>query len=358
LYGTNFEWITKALVIPEEAMVKGAIETRELINVEVGGICVRGTYHRSREERSSSKATSQIGVLFLNHGFLPRAAPGDSAVYWAESFANCGYPSFRFDLPGLGDSDGDIPNQILDFINAGGYAPMLSATVKDLVARFSLSGMVIIGHCAGAVTALYTAAVSKDCRGLVLTDPYFFLPRERTKIREELNRWSSRSRLGSLISTIHYWLKHIHLLTLRNRPPRNANLPLLRCWNQLASAGMPMLVMKAPALKSHGIKPRMGEFDYLGYLAALTGCGSRVVVEFIEGTNHSFADAVGREAIRRHTESWLKVCFPIPGGVSHPDSESSSVPLRGARSADSNTGRPQLLNLDTAGGTGKSGSAR
>ena len=37
-----------------------------------------------------------------------------------------------------------------------------------------------------------------------------------------------------------------------------------------------MLVMKAPALKARGIKPRMGEFDYLGYLQTLSGRGSRI----------------------------------------------------------------------------------
>ena len=118
---------------------------------------------------------NRIGVVFLNHGFLPRTAPGDSAVYWADSFASCGYPSFRFDLPGLGDSDGDVPAQMLDFINAGGYAPVLSATVKELVERFNLSGIVIMGHCAGAVTALYTAAAAtKECKGLVLTGSVLF----------------------------------------------------------------------------------------------------------------------------------------------------------------------------------------
>lgn len=239
--------------------MNGSIETRELITVDVGGVCLRGTYHRTHAERPGPPAQrgmeNRIGVLFLNHGFLPRAAPGDSAVYWADSFANFGYPSFRFDLAGLGDSDGDVPAQMHDYVNAGGYAPILSATLKEIVERFSLAGVVIMGHCAGAVTALYTAAASKECRGLVLTDPYFFLPRERTKIRVELSRWSSWSRLGALVSDLYYCLKYIRLLVRRNRPPANANLPLLRCWNQLASAGIPMLVMKAPAVKAQGIKP-------------------------------------------------------------------------------------------------------
>lgn len=332
--------------------MNGAIETRELITVDVGGVCLRGTHHRASDGGSGSLAglgtTNRVGVLFLNHGFLPRAAPGDSAVYWADRFAQCGYPCFRFDLPGLGDSDGDVPAQMLDFINAGGYAPALSATVKELVERFHLSGIVIMGHCAGSVTALYTAAASKECRGLVLTDPYFFLPRERTKIREELSRWSSWSRLGAQVSNIYYCLKYIRLLLRRNRPPRNANLALLRCWNQLASAGMPMLVMKAPSLKAQGIKPRLGEFDYLGYLEGLSGRGSRIAIKFIEGTDHSFADGVGRTAIRQHTEQWLNTYFPTTGAADHPDLESCAQPLRNGRGADRGIDGPQVLHLNTS----------
>jgi pimeloyl-ACP methyl ester carboxylesterase len=333
-----------------------------LITVDVGEIRLQGTYHKSHEEGSRPETVPEtrdrIGVLFLNHGFLPRAAPGDSAVYWADSFANCGYPSFRFDLPGLGDSDGDIPSQMLDFVNAGGYAPMLSATVKDLVERFRLSGVVIMGHCAGAVTALYTAAINKQCRGVVVTDPYFFLQRERTKIRAELSQWSSWSRIGALTSDVYYYLKYIRLLSLRNRPPRNANLPLLRCWTQLASAGLPILLMKAPAVKSHGIKPRMGEFDYLGYLGALSGRGSRVVVKFIEGTNHSFADLVGRAAIRQHAEEWLNACFPIRGTANHTDFEPHHVTLRVGRSVGRAANEPHLLNLDTSRSARQSGLTR
>jgi pimeloyl-ACP methyl ester carboxylesterase len=302
--------------------VNAAIETREVVTVAVGGICLRGTYHRSGDDRRGSPSgpsrSNRIGVLFLNAGFIPRASVGDSAVYWADSLAKCGYPSFRFDLPGLGDSDGETPAQLLDFINSGGYAPILSAAMKELIDRFGLSGVVILGHCGGATTALYTAAVSKECRGLALLDPYFFLPEERTKIRGELSQWVSWSRIGAFASNIYYGFKHIRLLVLGNRLPDNANVPLLRCAKQLASAGMPILILKAPALKTRGTKPRIGEFDYLGYLQALSGRDSRIVVQFIESTNHSFADVEGRAAVRRHTEQWLNATIsgvPVPASA-------------------------------------------
>jgi pimeloyl-ACP methyl ester carboxylesterase len=295
--------------------VNRVIETREVITVTVEGTCLRGIYHKADGGRSGIRMVpgnrNRIGLLFLNPGFLPSAGAGDSQVYWADSFAKLGYPTFRLDLPGLGDADGDIPADMLAFVNTGKYAPVLSAAMKELVERFSLVGMVIVAHCAGAVSALYTAGINKDCRGLVLMDPYFHLPQDRAKIRGELSGWVSRSRLGGHISNIYDRLRHICTLVRGNRPPGNANWPLLRCWGQLESLGMPILIMKAPALKAPGIKPRVGEFDYLRYLRALPGVPGRVAVRLVEGTNHSFANSQGKAAVRQLTEQWLDARFPL-----------------------------------------------
>ena len=99
----------------EEAMKRGT-GTREIITVTANGLCLRGTYHRSQSgSEVTSGATgqrSQIGIVFPNSGVMPRAATGDSAVYWADSFAKCGYPAFRFDLEGLGDSEGTPPARV------------------------------------------------------------------------------------------------------------------------------------------------------------------------------------------------------------------------------------------------------
>lgn len=299
-----------------------AIDGREAISVAVGGLHLRGTYHTvacagGADSIEPAPKAQTLGVLFFNPGFTPRAALGDSAVYWCECLTANGYPCFRFDLPGLGDSDGEAPDQILDFINKGGYAPAVSSLVKALTERYGLSGIIVVGHCAGAVTALFAAPQTRECAGLVLTDPYFFLPHERARFWLELRNWSSWSRIGAAVSSIYYLIRHIRLLVGRNRPPRNANLPLLRCWNQLSSAGLPMLVLKAPALKSRGLKPRIGEFDYLAYLQSTASPRNRVSIEFVEGTNHSFADRKGRNAVRENIEQWLSTQrFDPPKGRS------------------------------------------
>jgi pimeloyl-ACP methyl ester carboxylesterase len=234
-------------------------------------------------------------------------------VYWAESFAECGYPSFRVDLPGLGDTAGDIPLELLNFINAGGYASIAAAKMDELVERFDLSGVVLVGHCAGTVSAVYAAAAGAgSCKGLVLLDPYFHVPQAiRPKLRQGLSNWALQSKIGGALSNIYDRVRDVLLLLRRNAPPQNANFGLLGRWKQVASAGLPILFLKAPARKAAGTKPRAGEFDYLKYVLGLAGRNSKVVVELVEGTDHSFANRQGRNAVRQITERWLASYFPL-----------------------------------------------
>jgi pimeloyl-ACP methyl ester carboxylesterase len=332
------------------------IETREAITVAAGGTRLRGIYHKAYDGRPGTRTVggegNRIGLLFPNPGYLPIAGAGDSAVYWADSLAKLGYPVFRLDLPGLGDADGDVPEEMLNFVNTGRYAPVLSAAMTELIERFRLSGMVIVGHCAGAVSALYTAAIDKDCKGLVLLDPYFHLPQCRVNVRRGLRGWVLKSRLGGCIGNTKDRLKHIGTLVRGNRPPGNANWPLIRCWRQLESVGMPILILKAPAPKAPGIKPRVGEFDYLRYLRALPGHTGRVAVRFVEGTNHSFANSNGRAAVRQHTEQWLDVYFPSAEGEETGGPEHS---LRPNSQAAIENGTESLTLMRVHGSTGNRG---
>src|ERR1700677_1580251 len=184
--------------------MKQSIESRELITLDGLGAVVRGTYHRPPDMNTDAYGHQRVGILFLNSLSLPRTATGDSAVYWAESFAECGYPSFRIDLPGLGDSDGALPVELLDFINSGGFAGAASDKVKELVERFNLSGVVIIAHCGGIVSALFAAEQCIQCRGLVLMDPYFHLPQAvRPKLRQKLSGWALNSKMGRIASDVY-----------------------------------------------------------------------------------------------------------------------------------------------------------
>jgi pimeloyl-ACP methyl ester carboxylesterase len=291
--------------------MKQTIETRELFVLDTVDGIVSGTYHKACDEgvapNTPAGEQKRVGVLFLNSLTPARSATGDSAVYWADSVARCGYPALRIDLAGLGDAPGNPPADILDFINTGGYASLVAFNVKQLMERFRLSGVVVVGLCAGAVSALYTAAACKECKGVILMDPYFHLPlANASSLWKKLMRRVSRNAVGRRISSAYDRLTEFRARFTDAPLPSNANLPLLNCWKGVASAGAPILILAAQHTKL-----KIGDFDYLGHILSLAGSKGEVVVEVIADTGHSFANRVGRAAVRRHTENWLDTYFPL-----------------------------------------------
>jgi pimeloyl-ACP methyl ester carboxylesterase len=278
------------------------------------------------EERlANHKAT---GILLISGLLAPRAGVGDALVYWADSLAKDGYPCFRVDLPGTCDSTGEPPAELMSFINTGSYEAATVEIIKQIRLRYDLDSMVLIGHCSGAVTAQFAAASCDDCRGLVLLEPYFHLPPPvATRSRAALSDWAASNRLGGLLSNLLDRLKELRLRLRRSELPGNANFPLIKRWKSLASAGTPILVIKVPAAKAVGAKPRLGEFDYLAHLVGLGGSRGRIDLKVIEGTSHSFADQEGRSAVRRHIGSWLGEYFP-QATVKRKIEEDHNVPIQ------------------------------
>lgn len=288
-----------------------ATETRELITVQCLDLALKATYHKACREdfgaQNEPNNCARIGILFLGSLSPTRAATGDSAVYWADSFAACGYPSFRLDLPGFGDSEGDPPGGLLDCIDAGDFASIISASARVIVERFELSGIILVGLCAGAVSAIFGAKATRECKGLVLMDPYFHLPlKRRSKIREKLTGRLSRSSMGMSIEGLYGRLKAYWLHLAGSTPPSNANLHLLNCWKDLTSTCLPVILFKAPSFKQRG------EFDFLNHIVKLAGPRSRVLIKVVEEAGHTFSNRKGRMAVREHVESWLRTNFPQP----------------------------------------------
>jgi pimeloyl-ACP methyl ester carboxylesterase len=216
-------------------------------------------------------------------------------------------------LSGLGDSDGDIPEDLLEFINSGGYAEIVSSVVKRLMGRFNLSGVVIVGHCAGSISALYAAAASNDCKGLVLMDQYFYLsPRvKQSKVFKRLSGVASHSGLDGGLMSFCGLLKDFWMSSREDRPPENANFALLQRWKEVATKGLPILLLKSPGQMTFRVKPGKREFDYINYVLTLAGRQSKVSVQVVEGADHSFANRAGRDAVRQYTEHWLSFHFPL-----------------------------------------------
>jgi pimeloyl-ACP methyl ester carboxylesterase len=296
-------------------MIVKSTGLRELITLDGNGIELQGTYHKPSdgETRAGSPTDKNCtGIVFVNALSTPRTATGDSAVYWASSYAALGYPSFRFDLPGLGDSWGEIPNDLHSFINGGGYASVLSQKIGELVERFCLPRVLLFGHCAGATNAIYAASECAECKGLILLDPYFNLPKAITAtLRPEFVHWARKSKIGEVLRASYDRLREIPIALRKNPLPQNANFGLISRWKKLASKGIPILVLRAPQPKALGSgKLRSGTFDYLQHIHSLTRGTNQLTVMEIESTDHSFANPVGRATVRKYSETWLGEHFP------------------------------------------------
>jgi hypothetical protein len=290
--------------------MKETIETRELIVLDGLDVIIRGTYHKAYDDCDRTQpqriGRGSIGILFLNSPSPTRAAHGDSAVYWADSFAECGYPSFRLDLPGFGDSEENLSTEMLNFPNPKGCPSIASVKIRELVTRFDLEGVVIVDQCPSSVGTIYAAASSPECKGLVLMDPCLDLPQAiRSAIRQHPRDFTSQ-RCRRLSSAIYSSQTQPHFSPSGSNSPEIANCcPPLRS-NEMALTGLPILIFRAPDRKA-----KLNEFDQFDYLVDLASRETQVVINVLDTAHHSFASQLGRMTVRRRTEAWLKTCFPL-----------------------------------------------
>ena len=313
---------------------------RECVEIQVEGLWLRGTFHQPGTHLGSlppqGVGVGKTGVLLLNSGFLPRSAQGDLSAHLADSMADAGFPVFRFDLPGLGDSEGDLPEDAVTFVRLveqGAFAPYASTLSAKLTGLYGLDTIIVGGLCGGGITALFAAAAAKGSRigGVIMSGSRLqpgaspgtatpginsrgwrwkqsFLLRMKA-VYEELRVWILSRRLSAPLQKIYSRVKAARSSrrTASPRPPSHslppdANGKLLRSFERLMAVRLPILVVTAQ-------NPRRveGSFDYLGYMLG-KGPG-RLDCRKIEGTNHSFVEGIGPKAIRELTEEWLKANF-------------------------------------------------
>lgn len=285
------------------------ISTRALITLECSGYAIPCTLHKActgpavtdmREEQRNT-----IGILFLNSLSPTRAAPGDSYVSWADSFARKGFPCFRIDLPGFGDSVTDPPENLVEFINSGGYAPVTCSVIDTLLENFQLSGVVVVGLCAGAVSAIYAAAAKQECCGLILLDPYFHIP--ETGGATILEKVEGHIPPGAL----RRWTMRVldRPRSCRERQssdefPKDANLNLLYNLRSVISSDRPIMIINSPIKAA-----AEANFNYVAYIQRWMLKKNQVVTKVVSGAHHTFANREARDAVREITEQWLCSTF-------------------------------------------------
>jgi len=296
---------------------------RETLKVECNGVLLHGTSH-------VGPAGGDTGILFLNSGTQPRSSRGDLYVHLADALAEKGTKSFRVDLPGLGDSQGETPNGFIEFyklVQEGTQADCVVEIVRELRRRFALRGIVLMGICGGAQTSVFAAGMDHGAgiAGLVLLDMPFFLYRDSSPpaqknagrslgsrvrrgasgLKAKLHDWVLEQKWEPVATAVYNRLRRLTRRTHAGSLPPNTNVSLVQTLSDLVERGIPTLMITA-----HPPIPEPPSFDYIGYLARRTGAGLTHVK--IHGTTHSFVEGGGAAAVLDAVSSWLTTIAPTP----------------------------------------------
>ncbi len=129
-------------------------------------------------------------VIILNAGLLHRVGPNRLSVEIARRLAAQGYPSFRFDMSGVGDSE--LVEGGLLYIERSRQDVIES--MDALEELMEVRRFVVMGLCTGAYNAFRAALIDERVSGCVLMDGYSY-PTARSRFEHyrervfDLDRW-------------------------------------------------------------------------------------------------------------------------------------------------------------------------
>jgi len=104
-----------------------------------------------------------VGVIFLHGWSGNRRGPHDLLVAAARRYCDAGFPCYRFDFRGRGDSDGDA--------DAANLATMIADTelaVRRFAEDCNLGAVVLAGICSGGEVAIGAALQCSIVKGMML----------------------------------------------------------------------------------------------------------------------------------------------------------------------------------------------
>lgn len=300
---------------------------REILHLEHDGQLLVGTYHKPLTADASA-----VGFLLLNSGYVPRDGHGGLAVRVCDRLAEAGFHCFRFDLPGLGDSTGELPVQnqeFYDLVTDGHFVAPTLKIERSLRERYHLNGVVLGGLCGASVTALYAA--DQDAEGVIgvmLFEPEFYLtepdgqqdasvdprvvaqPRLRTRPRRAsprrahrlFNYWGWMRQLtfeNELRRYVPLPRRLILKLVLHNEKlPAVTNVPLAGAWRRLVQRRLPILVITAEG------KLREVFFDRINRVVLADLDTTHITRHRLAGTNHIFTTGGAIRTIADLTDDW------------------------------------------------------
>jgi pimeloyl-ACP methyl ester carboxylesterase len=123
----------------------------------------------------SPAASGGVGVVYLPGIVLGMTAVHRLGIEFARQLTQDGHVVCLFDPSGIGESEGDYPTgshqELAAWVEAGHCVDDTVRTLDMLAKRSGARQLVVIGHCGGALTAIYAAARHPAVRGAFLICP-------------------------------------------------------------------------------------------------------------------------------------------------------------------------------------------
>ncbi len=290
-------------------------EPRATLTWQHDGLGVVATHHPPARP-------SQVAVLFTSFGQVPRCGHGGLATRMCRQIAAEGVHGFRVDLPGLGDSQGELPEDSDAWrmaVRDGSMLNSLLGAIKHVAERFGIEKFLVGGHCAAALTAIYAHLVDPRIVGLILLEPEFFAGAPQLtesapddqgliagavthacQVGKTLARrvLASQSLLWRLAPVPQQAIREA--MTVRRR---NMNTKLAAAWQGVVDKQIPALVITAEG--------RLHEVFFLrAHEAALRtandGAGRWVQQTRIPETNHGFTTGGAMGKIEATVRDWVR----------------------------------------------------
>ncbi len=126
--------------------------------------------------------------IFVSAGILSKIGPHRLYVLMARKLAQKGFPSMRFDLGGIGESEVDLA------ANLSLHERSISEIQQAMTYVTELSGIkrfVLCGLCSGAEDSFKSAVIDERVSGLYLIDPHGF-ETKKSKLRYNIFRASRK----------------------------------------------------------------------------------------------------------------------------------------------------------------------
>jgi pimeloyl-ACP methyl ester carboxylesterase len=153
----------------------------------------------------------RMGMAFINAGLRPRSGLSCQYVRFARKLCQMGFYVLRFDLPGIGDSEGHIEE-------ASELRPLVAENINSTMhaidffkTETGIQRVGLLGHCGGAYNALVSGALDPRVNDVVLLS----LPAERFEDLSEKPIPSSL--LHQYLKKALQWQSWINLISLRSK---------------------------------------------------------------------------------------------------------------------------------------------